>query len=103
MRGINEQTLATPTPMKGRCVCGAVQYEVTGNPIAFDLGHCSRCRESSGSAFIAELVIKPAWFEWNSRQSLAQTARHPSARNRQGIVGHSAQYAVDQSPSWTGT
>jgi hypothetical protein len=42
--------------MKGTCLCGAVRYKVTGTPTAFDLCHCSRCREASGSAFIAELV-----------------------------------------------
>jgi hypothetical protein len=35
--------------MKGSCLCGAVRYEVTGTPTAFDLDHCSRCRKSSGS------------------------------------------------------
>jgi hypothetical protein len=70
---INEQTLATSTPLKGSCLCGAVKYEVTGTPTAFDLCHCSRCRESSGSAFIAELAFEAAEFEWVSGRSLIKT------------------------------
>ena len=59
--------------MKGSCLCGAVRYEVTGIPTAFDLDHCSRCRKSSGSAFKAELVFKAAGFEWIGGQSLVKT------------------------------
>jgi hypothetical protein len=58
--------------MKGACLCGA-RYAVTGTPTAFDLCHCSRCRGSSGSAFIAELVFKAAQFEWVSGGPLVRT------------------------------
>ena len=35
----------------GRCYCGAVQYEVTGE-FAYALNcHCSNCRRTTGSAF----------------------------------------------------
>ncbi len=38
---------------KGSCLCGAVEYEITGSlgPILFC--HCSRCRKANGSAFAA--------------------------------------------------
>ena len=63
--------------MKGTCLCGAVRYEVMGTPTAFDLCHCSRCRESSGSAFIAELVFEAAQFEWISGASVVKTYEAP--------------------------
>jgi len=63
--------------MKGSCLCGAVQYEVTGIPTEFDLCHCSRCRESSGSAFIAELVFEGAELRWVSGGSLVKTYEAP--------------------------
>ena len=84
MHMINEQTLATSAPLKGSCLCGAVKYEVTGNPTAFDLCHCSRCRESSGSAFIAELIFKAAEFEWISGRSLVKTYEAPVRRKPPG-------------------
>jgi hypothetical protein len=38
---------------KGSCLCGAVEYEITGSlgPIVYC--HCSRCRKANGSAFAA--------------------------------------------------
>ncbi|MHB1175307.1 MAG: GFA family protein [Sulfuriferula sp.] len=38
---------------KGSCLCGTVEYEITGSlgPILFC--HCSRCRKANGSAFAA--------------------------------------------------
>ena len=63
--------------MKGTCLCGAVRYLVTGTPTAFDLCHCSRCREASGSAFIAELGFEAAKFEWVSGRSLVKTYEAP--------------------------
>jgi hypothetical protein len=63
--------------MKGSCLCGAVSYQTTGNPIAFDFDHCSRCRKSSGSAFKAELVIKSTDFRWVTGQSLVKVYELP--------------------------
>jgi hypothetical protein len=62
---------------RARTPCGAVQYEVKGTPTAFDLCHCSRCREASGSAFVAELVFKAAQFEWVTGGSLVKTYEAP--------------------------
>jgi hypothetical protein len=67
--------------MRGGCLCGAVQYEVTGIPTGFDLDHCSRCRKSSGSAFKAELLFNDAEFEWISGRSLVKTYE-ASVRNK---------------------
>ena len=64
--------------MKGTCLCGALQFAVTGTPTAFDLCHCSRCRASSGSAFIAELVFNAAEFDWVSGASLIKTYEAPT-------------------------
>lgn len=38
---------------KGSCLCGAVEYEITGSlgPVVYC--HCSRCRKANGSAFAA--------------------------------------------------
>jgi hypothetical protein len=38
---------------KGSCLCGMVEYEISGSlgPIVYC--HCSRCRKSNGSAFNA--------------------------------------------------
>src|SRR3954469_12399927 len=35
----------------GRCLCGAVSYRVTGDPVHVGRCHCADCRKESGSTF----------------------------------------------------
>jgi hypothetical protein len=44
--------------IRGSCLCGAVQFEVTELSGPFELCHCSRCRKSSGSAFAAGIGVQ---------------------------------------------
>lgn len=36
----------------GGCACGAVRYEVRGEPTTVGLCHCADCRKETGSAFL---------------------------------------------------
>ncbi len=36
---------------RGRCLCGAVNYSVRGNPVHVGRCHCTGCRKESGGAF----------------------------------------------------
>ena len=40
----------------GRCLCGAVSYELTGDLIATAVCHCEHCQRQSGGAFSVNLV-----------------------------------------------
>jgi len=43
------QDAGTSAPIyKGRCFCGAVELEITGEPFLMGYCHCSSCREWSG-------------------------------------------------------
>jgi hypothetical protein len=39
------------TPMTGGCLCGAVRYEISGEPAMQAICHCSHCQKQAGSAF----------------------------------------------------
>lgn len=41
----------------GRCLCGAVSYEVSGDPIAWAICHCDHCQRQGGGAFSVNLVL----------------------------------------------
>lgn len=43
----------TQTVRTGGCSCGAVRYEVRGDPVKVGLCHCTDCRKETGSAFLA--------------------------------------------------
>lgn len=52
--------------IKGRCLCGAVSFEVTN---AFDklfLCSCEQCRKITGSAFASNLFVGVDGFAWLS-------------------------------------
>jgi hypothetical protein len=40
----------------GRCLCGAVSYQLDGEVIATAVCHCSHCQRQSGGAFSVNLV-----------------------------------------------
>jgi hypothetical protein len=42
--------------LTGRCLCGTVKYEVTGEPARFLHCHCARCRKATGT----DSVLVPA-------------------------------------------
>ncbi|MBS3649125.1 GFA family protein [Pseudaminobacter sp. 19-2017] len=41
---------------RGGCLCGAVRYEVEGEPLRVGLCHCADCRKESGSSFVTFAV-----------------------------------------------
>jgi len=46
-----------PFSYSGGCLCGAVRYEATGDPIVTGQCYCKDCRRASGSAFIPFLLF----------------------------------------------
>jgi hypothetical protein len=47
---------------KGGCHCGAVRYEVTGEPQHASLCHCSDCRKSAGAPMVSWAAFAEAEF-----------------------------------------
>ena len=44
-------------PFNGSCQCGAIQYEVSQEPIVVYACHCMECQKLSGSAFGMGMVL----------------------------------------------
>jgi hypothetical protein len=49
---------------EGGCLCGAVRYRVSGEPVAATLCHCRSCRRASGGTNVAWAVFDKSGFEW---------------------------------------
>jgi hypothetical protein len=49
---------------EGGCLCGAIRYRVTGDPVAATLCHCGSCRRASGGTNVAWAVFDSRKFEW---------------------------------------
>ena len=67
------------TKLSGGCLCGAVEYEVSGQIVRFTHCHCSRCRKASGTGHATNLILKPASVSWLKGESLVRRYKVPQA------------------------
>lgn len=67
--------------VNGRCLCGAVSYEITGSIGPAGHCHCSICRKSHGAAFATWAFVDPAGFRWTSGVEFVEG--YPSSAGRQ--------------------
>jgi len=57
--------------VKGRCLCGQVQYRVRGQALRFYHCHCQRCRKATGTGHATNLLSSPcAGIHWLQGESL---------------------------------
>ena len=45
-------------PIEGGCLCGAIRYRATSEPLARSLCHCRTCRLASGAPSVAWVVFR---------------------------------------------
>ncbi|GKZ72794.1 hypothetical protein AnigIFM50267_009176 [Aspergillus niger] len=64
---------ATPEVITGSCLCGGIQYEVTGEPMKRVMCHCDNCRKFTGSSFMANSFMKESQLTIKSGESLIQS------------------------------
>ncbi|PYI09641.1 hypothetical protein BO78DRAFT_427311 [Aspergillus sclerotiicarbonarius CBS 121057] len=67
--------LSTPNSevVSGSCLCGGIQYEITGQPMKRILCHCDNCRKVSGSCFTANSFLTPSQLHIKTGESLIQS------------------------------
>ena len=61
----------------GSCLCGGVRFEIERAVGPFELCHCSRCRKSSGSAFVAGLGVRTRDFHLLAGAELVERYEAP--------------------------
>lgn len=52
----------------GGCLCGAIRYRSTADPVRALFCHCATCRRVSGSAFLGFVHFPIAAFEWEASE-----------------------------------
>ncbi|WP_164156225.1 GFA family protein [Sandarakinorhabdus rubra] len=81
----------------GGCHCGAVRYEVTGEPKHVALCHCADCRKSSGAPMVAWAAFAEAQFRVTAGEPVAfnssgESWRYFCARCGTGLFYRNAQF-----------
>lgn len=66
--------------LKGSCLCGAVKYEVTGEPARFYHCHCQRCRKATGTGHASNLFLQPGALHWLSGEDHLRAYKVPEAK-----------------------
>lgn len=64
----------------GKCRCGEVAIEATGNPHFSGYCHCDDCRRSNGAPLVAFIGFNREQFTWTSRETLAEWQNGTFAR-----------------------
>src|SRR5437870_13527238 len=55
-------------PFTGGCVCGAIRYECTAEPVMMFKCHCRDCQRLTGGGFVAGLLVPASAFRLKKRQ-----------------------------------
>jgi hypothetical protein len=71
--------IVTESTVKGSCLCGAVKYQVTGEPQRFYYCYCSRCRKVTGTEHASNLFLQPAALKWFSGEEQIRVFKVPEA------------------------
>ena len=68
------------TTLTGSCLCGSVQYEVTGEIQRFYHCHCQRCRKATGTGHASNLLVTPhTSITWVKGEDLLARYKVPEA------------------------
>lgn len=69
------------TPIfRGSCLCGSVQYEISGEPKKFYHCHCQRCRKATGTGHATNLFLQPGSLKWLQGEDLVRRYKVPEAQ-----------------------
>jgi hypothetical protein len=72
--------MASDAPIQGSCLCGAVKYEISGDPVRFFHCHCQRCRKTTGTGHASNLLMKPvSGLTWTQGEDMLQRYKVPDA------------------------
>lgn len=76
---VNHQKESLMNKLTGRCLCGAISYEITGPLGKIYNCHCSKCRRWHGSAFRTRASVEASHFFWVSGEEYL--SRYQSSEN----------------------
>lgn len=73
------------TPYTGGCACGAIRYEIAGEPAAMNLCQCRTCQRESGTGHGAHLTFAGAAVALTGTATLWETTGVDGTRKQRGF------------------
>jgi len=87
--------------ISGRCLCGAISFEVDADPQSVTFCHCESCRRHSGSPAAAFIGVPKAVVSWCGPERASYRSSPEVIRSFCGRCGSSLTYEHDASPERT--
>jgi hypothetical protein len=69
-------------PQSGGCLCGAIRYAVTADPVRVTICHCTFCQKITGSAYLVEPVFRREDVSFSASIPKAYVHRSDSSRKK---------------------
>ncbi len=67
--------------LTGSCLCGSVQYTISGEAQRFYHCHCQRCRKTTGTGHASNLLVTPqSSLSWLQGEDLLRRYNVPEAK-----------------------
>ena len=86
---------------EGGCLCGAIRYEATGEPLQVAHCHCERCHRSTGAAFATGVCFPVEAVTWTQEKPISYQSSESFARLFCSHCGSSvAQYNLSTGTMW---
>ena len=67
-----------PVPLKGGCLCGAVQFQLEEAPYRLMHCHCNMCKKQGGGAFITWAAFADHTIRYMTGESIIKTYQSSS-------------------------
>lgn len=93
--------MPNPPVIKGQCLCGAIEFEVTPPSLWAAHCHCTQCRRSHGAAFVTWFGIAECRLHIHDDQNLLHW-HQSSAAARRGFCRDCGSRLFFQSSRWPG-
>jgi hypothetical protein len=73
-----------PAPYPGHCLCGAIRYRISSEPLTVYACHCTDCQRRTGSAFALSMLVRRSALEVLQGTPASYFAALPDGRTKSG-------------------
>jgi hypothetical protein len=85
-------------PAAGGCMCGAIRYRITAQPIVTSLCHCRSCRLATGAPVAAWVILPLGGLVFDQGEPVAFASSPGRERTFCGRCGTSLTYTREDRP-----
>ncbi len=86
------------TPLTGRCLCGAIRFELTAAPIVAGYCHCTRCQRRTGTGSSVQARVDGDAVTLLAGDDLLTWWRHPDGGFEKGFCATCGGHVFSRNP-----